>query len=79
MAAGPADAASCGAADASPAQASRQAVARATLCLINAERSAHSLRALQPRPSLDAAARDHTRDMIRRGYFAHTAPGGRAS
>ncbi len=43
----------------------------ATLCLLNAERSAHGVRALRPSVKLTRAAQQHTEDMVARGYFAH--------
>ena len=69
-------AASCSGADATPAHASRTTIARATLCLINGERRGHGLAALRPSATLAAAAQGHSRDMVHRRYFAHTAPSG---
>lgn len=48
----------------------------AALCLINAERSSHGLRALRLHPRLSKAARAHSRDMVGRRYFSHTTPEG---
>lgn len=67
---------SCASASAEPAQASRAAATRATLCLINAERSARGLGAVRLDRKLSRAARRHSRHMVRRGYFAHTTPRG---
>ena len=47
-----------------------------TLCLINAERSAHGLRALGLDSRLSTAARRHSRDMVANRYFAHDSQGG---
>lgn len=47
----------------------------ATLCLVNRERAAHGLRALRSSDPLDRAARGHSRDMVQRRFFDHTAPG----
>jgi uncharacterized protein YkwD len=69
-------AAACASADAVPAQASRAAVTRAGVCMINAERRAHALAALRVDPRLSMAARRHSVDMVRRHYFAHTGPAG---
>ena len=74
--AGAAGAAACASADAAPAQASRSEVARASLCVINAERRSRGLQALGVNPQLAMAARRHSLDMVRRRYFAHTAPTG---
>ena len=49
---------------------------RATLCLLNAERRRHDLRALRRHAALDQAARDHAADMRDRDFFAHESPGG---
>lgn len=43
---------------------------------VNAFRRAQNLVPLERRESLDAVARAHSRDMIRRGYFSHDAPEG---
>jgi uncharacterized protein YkwD len=74
--AGDAVAATCSGATAGPDQANRAQVAQATLCLVNEQRRGHGLHTLRPNRRLAAAARRHSRDMVRRGYFAHTAPGG---
>src|SRR5919106_2890150 len=76
--AGSADAraAACADHNASPTKASQAEITRATLCLVNAERRDHDLRPLQMSSRLSAAARRHSRDMVRRQYFEHTAPGG---
>jgi uncharacterized protein YkwD len=51
-------------------------VQRATLCLLNSERTARGLRPLRNNPRLAAAALSHSRDMISRRYFAHDTLGG---
>jgi len=51
-------------------------VNRATLCLLNAERTARHLRRLIADGRLGSIALDHSRDMVRRHYFAHLGPGG---
>ncbi|HZS25388.1 MAG TPA: CAP domain-containing protein [Gaiellaceae bacterium] len=38
---------------------------------VNAARGAHGLRALRLDPTLERAARAHSRDMLREHYFAH--------
>jgi uncharacterized protein YkwD len=67
----------CPGGSASPTKASRGEMTRATLCLVNAERRGRGLRTLRLNRRLTAAARAHSRDMVRRHYFEHTAPGGR--
>lgn len=69
-------AAACASTNARPTQSSRATVSRATLCLINAERRKHGLTPLRSDPRLSKAAREHSRDMVRRRYFAHTTPEG---
>jgi uncharacterized protein YkwD len=69
-------AATCASANAKPIDSSRATVSRAMLCLINVERRKHGLRALRLEPRLSKAARDHSRDMVRRRYFSHTTPDG---
>jgi hypothetical protein len=44
--------------------------------LVNADREAHGLRALDTDAMLDAAAASKLSDMERVGYFAHTSPSG---
>jgi uncharacterized protein YkwD len=74
--AGEAAAAPCAHGDAAPNQLSRGTIARATLCLMNAERHAHGLAPLALRRTLSRAATRHSRDMVGRRYFSHTEPGG---
>ena len=69
-------AAGCANANARPAAASSATIARATACVMNAERRRHGLAALSLNQRLSKAARAHSRDMVERDYFAHTAPGG---
>ena len=59
-----------------PSRANLLQVRAATLCLINAVRGVRGLRRLSPHRALNIAAGIHSRDMIRRRYFAHEAPGG---
>jgi uncharacterized protein YkwD len=75
---GPDDAraASCAGAQAMPAQGVPDTIARATLCLINVERRGRGLHPLRSSRRLAAAARGHSLDMVRKGYFSHTAPEG---
>jgi uncharacterized protein YkwD len=71
-----AGAATCASASALPGDASRSQLARAVVCVSNLERRAHGLRALRVNRQLASAARRHSLDMVRRGYFAHTGPSG---
>jgi uncharacterized protein YkwD len=71
-----ASAAACASSNARPAQAGRAVVSRAIFCLINAERRKHGLNVLRLDPRLSKAAQAHSRDMVRRHYFAHNTPEG---
>jgi uncharacterized protein YkwD len=44
--------------------------------MINAERAAQGLKALQPDPEMAEVARAHSRDMFQRSYFSHVNPEG---
>jgi uncharacterized protein YkwD len=68
--------AACKSRDAHPAEASTVTIRNATLCLLNRQRASHGRRKLRHNARLAKAAKAHARDMVRRGYFAHTAPGG---
>jgi uncharacterized protein YkwD len=48
----------------------------AVLCLVNAERRRHGLRALKNNARLRRAADRHSSDMVRRHYFDHRSPSG---
>jgi len=45
-------------------------------CLVNVERARHGLRSLRSDARLNAAADQHSADMVARGYFAHVTPEG---
>jgi len=51
-------------------------VRAAVLCLINADRTQRRLTPLRESTKLRSAAVAHSSDMVRNGYFAHTAPNG---
>jgi uncharacterized protein YkwD len=58
---------------------SRSAIAALDLGIlaqVNEVRAAHDLKPLALSPSLSAAARAHTRDMVANGYFAHDSADG---
>jgi uncharacterized protein YkwD len=66
----------CSAANATAASASKRALVRATLCVLNAERARHRLRPLRLNRKLSRAAQRHSRAMARKKFFSHTSPGG---
>jgi uncharacterized protein YkwD len=66
----------CSAANATAAKASKRALVRATLCVLNAERARHRLRPLRLNRKLTRAARRHARAMARHRFFSHNSPGG---
>ena len=66
----------CEAANAKPSKAAQRAVARATVCVLNAERARHGLRPLHLNRKLSKAARRHARDMARKNYFSHDSLSG---
>ena len=65
--------ASCASAAVQPSSANRALAEAATLCLVNRERTRRGLRPLRANRHLVAAARAHSADMVRRGYFEHGA------
>ena len=71
-----AGATACESAKAQPARVSERIVIRSTLCVLNAERARHDLRPLRLNPRLSRAARRHSDDMARHGYFDHTSRSG---
>jgi uncharacterized protein YkwD len=66
----------CSAANATAAKASKRALVRATLCVLNAERARHNLRPLRLNRKLSRAAQRHSRAMAQRKFFSHTSPSG---
>jgi uncharacterized protein YkwD len=66
----------CATAAVAATQSSPSAVGAAVRCLINRQRAAHRLPALQPSERLRAAAAAHSADMVARSFFDHVAPGG---
>ena len=75
-ASGPQAAVHCAGASATAKKASRRQLVRATLCLLNAQRRKHGLHRLRLSKRLSRAALRHSRDMVRRDYFAHTSRSG---
>lgn len=73
-----AGAATCKGADARPARAADlPAAQKATLCLVNRERTTRGRRALKNNGLLKQVEAALARDMVKRDYFNHTTPGGR--
>jgi uncharacterized protein YkwD len=68
--------AACDGAGARPTRSTLGRAAGATVCLINQARAQHGLAALRWSGALGHAAAAHSRDMVRRDYFAHDSPGG---
>jgi uncharacterized protein YkwD len=66
----------CSAANASASQASKRALVRATLCVLNAQRARHNLRPLRLNHKLSRAAQRHSRAMARKRFFSHTSLSG---
>jgi uncharacterized protein YkwD len=76
LALAPIASARCRHADAQPSRVSHRAVARSTLCLLNHARGRHGLARLHLSKRLGHAARNHSADMARRGYFSHDSRSG---
>ncbi len=53
-----------------------ETIEQGVLAAINLVRGEHDLAELEAHPRLARVARAHSRDMLRRDYFAHVAPGG---
>jgi uncharacterized protein YkwD len=66
----------CQAANASASQVSKRALVRATLCVLNAQRTRNNLRPLRLNRDLSLAARRHSRAMAQRRFFSHTSLSG---
>jgi uncharacterized protein YkwD len=66
----------CLGAGAAPSVQTLHRAAGAVICLVNAERARHGLRALRSDADLRQAAGRHSRNMVRRGFFSHVTPSG---
>ena len=66
----------CQAAGAVPSAETLRRAAGAVICLVNADRARHGLRALRGHSDLRRAAGRHSRNMVRRGFFSHLTPRG---
>ena len=71
-----ASASDCGRANARPSQLSQREVARSTVCLLNHRRANYGMGKLHFSSRLERAARGHSVDMARRGYFSHDSRSG---
>jgi uncharacterized protein YkwD len=69
-----ASASGCTGADTIPGSTAR--AKQAILCLLNQERTSRGLRAVDLNHKLSVAAKNHSRDMVKRRYFDHTSPSG---
>jgi uncharacterized protein YkwD len=76
LAAAPIASARCKHADQQPKNLTHRAVVRSTLCLLNHARGRHGLKRLHLSHRLAYAARNHSADMARRGYFSHDSLSG---
>jgi uncharacterized protein YkwD len=74
----PAAAGPCGTTDKWPSKVGLDGAGRATLCLVNLERTQRGLPPLHENALLDAASAEHSQDMVRRDYFEHATPDGRS-
>lgn len=68
----------CPGADSDASSAPAASVVGATICLLNAERAKAGLGALTANARLARAAISHSRDMVKRVYFAHDTPNGKS-
>jgi len=72
----PSASAACGSADATASQASKRALVRATLCVLNTERARRDLPRLRLNSKLSSAARGHSRAMVSSEFFSHDSADG---
>jgi uncharacterized protein YkwD len=66
----------CANADVTPTSSNLVAVRSATLCLINAQRTSHGLKALLSNTQLRRAAQSYSRNMVSESFFDHVSPAG---
>lgn len=72
-------AAACANENAAPGTVSAKALSKATLCLLNEERAERGLKPLKAQKKLAAAAKRHSKAMVKRRFFAHNAPNGQTA
>ncbi len=51
-------------------------MSKSILCLVNEKRAAAGIGTVYSNPQLEAAAFVHSKDMVSKGFFAHTSPEG---
>ena len=56
-----------------PGQAAERVLAKATVCLLNRERTRRRMRGLRINRRLSRAALAHTQDMVEKRYFEHVS------
>jgi uncharacterized protein YkwD len=66
----------CDAANAKPAEATKRQLVRATMCLLNRERTRRGLPRLSLNKRLSRAAAAHSRAMVRNNFFSHDSLSG---
>ena len=66
----------CPNADLTPASGNLAKIERATLCLVNRQRTAHHLAKLRANRPLRAVARKYARQMVAQNFFEHVSPAG---
>jgi uncharacterized protein YkwD len=71
-----ASAADCPNANVLPSRSGAAAARTATLCLVNAERTSHGMRALKFNGRLEKAASSYSREMVAHHFFDHVSPAG---
>jgi uncharacterized protein YkwD len=71
-----ASAADCPNADVLPSKSGPAAARKATLCLVNAERTSRGMRALKFNGRLEKAASSYSREMVVHHFFDHVSPAG---
>jgi uncharacterized protein YkwD len=69
-------AAQCAGANEIPTAATLNRAARATLCLLNAQRTASGLRRVAPNRALKSSAKRYAKAMVSQRFFSHVAPNG---
>jgi uncharacterized protein YkwD len=74
--AAPAPPTGCADAGASPRSASRDQLERATMCLLNEQRTRRGLAPVRRSARLSGVARRYATTMVRRKFFSHTSPSG---
>jgi uncharacterized protein YkwD len=69
-------ASACAGAQLIPTAATLRQAARATLCMLNAERAVHGLRRVRPNRALGRSAGRYARALVANRFFSHVSPGG---